>query len=272
VAVTATVSLPRRVAHRVVRKPSWRHALGLVVVLARKNVKMRYKRTAFGAMWAVGQPLLQAAVLTFVFTRVFKGPPIPNYGLFVLSGVMPYSAISSGIQAATTSVVENASLVKKVRLPRLVFPFAAVLSTLAVFAAAMVVLVGFATVEGQVGWHTLTLLPLAIVCLLLLATSVGVLGAALFVQYRDVRFVLESGLLMLFYASPVFYTSDRLGSVAHWQRLNPVTGVLSLTRGALTGRIVDWVAVGWTAAFGVVLLAVAVRVFERRSQLFADLT
>jgi ABC-type polysaccharide/polyol phosphate export permease len=270
--VTAvTVSLPRRVAASVVRNPRWRHALGLVVVLARKNVKIRYKRTSMGLLWAVGQPLLQAAVLTFVFTRVFRGQAIPSYGLFVLSGVMPYSALSTGIQVSCTSVVENAQLVKKVMLPRLVFPFAAAGGTLSVFAASLVVLVAFAGISGKLGTDTL-LLPLAVIALLLVMVSVGIFSAALYVQYRDVKFILESALLILFYASPVFYTSERLGGVAAWQRLNPVTGVLSLFRGALVDRPVDWVAVGWTLSFGSVLFVVALVLFQRRAQLFADLT
>jgi ABC-type polysaccharide/polyol phosphate export permease len=271
-ATVATVSLPRRAAAKVVRNPRWRHALGLVVVLSKKNVKIRYKRTSMGLLWAVGQPLLQAAVLTFVFTRVFKGQRMPNYGLFVLAGVMPYSAISTGIQVACTSVVENAQLVKKVMLPRLVFPFAAAGGTLSVFGASLLVLTVFATISGKLRAETLGLLPLAIVALLLVMLSVGIFAAALYVQYRDVKFILESALLMLFYASPVFYSSDRLGSVAHWQRFNPVTGVLSLMRGALVGLTVDWVAVAWTFSFGSVLLLVAIAIFQKRSQLFADLT
>jgi ABC-type polysaccharide/polyol phosphate export permease len=266
------LSVPRRAVHRVVPNPRWRHALGLVVVLARKNVKIRYKRTSLGVVWAVGQPLLQAAVLTFVFTRVFAGQHVPNYGLFVLCGVMPFAAISGGIQSACTSVVENAQLVKKVMLPRLVFPFAAIGGTLTVFAASLAVLVAVSAATGQLGLHTIGLLPLAIAALLAVAVSVGVFSAALYVQYRDVKFILESGLLMLFYASPVFYDSSRLGSVAEWQRLNPVTGVLSLMRGALAGFAVDWLAVAWTFAFGGVLLAIGLVVFQRRSQLFADLT
>jgi ABC-2 type transport system permease protein len=271
-AVTVPVSLPRRVAATVVRNPRWRHALGLVLVLSRKNVKIRYKRASLGVLWAVGQPLLQAAVLTFVFTRVFRGQRPPDFGLYILCGVMPYSAISTGIQAAAMSVVENAQLVKKVMLPRLVFPLAAVGGTTTIFGASLLVIVFVSLLTGEIGVHTFTLLPLAIAAMLLVTVSVGVLAASLYVQYRDVKFVLESGLLMLFYASPVFYESGLLGDLAPWQRLNPVTGVLSLLRGALAGHAVDWVAVAWTFGFGTALLSVAVAVFQRRAQLFADLT
>lgn len=271
-AVTVPVPLPRRLAKNVVRSPRWRHGIGLALVLARKNVKTKYKRTSLGMVWAVGQPLLQAAVLTFIFTRVFKSHPIPSYGLFVLSGVMPYSAISMSIQMATTSVVDNSPLVKKVALPRIVFPISAIGTTMTVFGIALGVLVGFAGISGKLGMYTLTLLPLGLLALLVLTAAVGIFGAGLYVQYRDVKFMFESALLMLMYASPVLYTSDRLGSVAHWQRLNPVTGVLTLMRGALVGFTVDWVAVWWTFAFGGALLVLAIVLFERRSQTFADLT
>jgi ABC-type polysaccharide/polyol phosphate export permease len=266
------LTLPRRTAARLVPNARWRHAIGLVLVLARKNVKIRYKRTSLGVIWAAGQPLLQALVLTVVFTRVLRRWSVPDFGLYVLCGVMPYSAMSSGIQHATTSVVENASLLKKVAVPRLVFPLAAIGGTLTVFGASLVVLLAASLTFGHIGVRTVALLPLALLAVVLLATSVGVLGASLHVQYRDVKFMLESALLMLFYASPIFYTSDLLGDAAKWQRLNPATGVLSLMRGALAGLTVDWIAVGCTAAFCALVLPIGLYLFQRRSQTFADLT
>lgn len=265
------LSRPRRLAHRVVRKPEWRHALGLTVVLARKNVKVRYNRTSLGMVWAVGQPLVQAAVLTFVFSRVFRGQQVEHFGLYVLSGVMPFSAVSQGLQQATGSVVDNAGLVKKVALPRLVFPVAAVLGTQTVFSVSLAVLLVLSGVEGELGVDVLLLLP-ALVLMLTLLFGAGILGSALYVRYRDVRFMIETGMLLLFYATPVFYTSDRLGDFERWQRLNPMSGLLSLFRGAIAGRPPDWTAIGFSASFAAVLLAVALVVFHRRAQLFADLT
>ena len=268
---TAAISFPRRAAHAIVRRPEWRQALGLVWVLSAKNVKVRYKRTSLGMVWSIAQPLIQATVLTFVIARVFHITAIPHYGLFVLSGVMPYSAVSSGLQSATVSVVDNAGLLKKVAIPRLVFPVAAVGGGLIIFGAGLLVLIFISATQGELGPNAVLLVP-GIALVLLIATAVGIFGAALYVKFRDVRFLIESGMQLLFYATPVLYTPEKLGRLAPWLRLNPITGILSIFRGAVAGFRVDWAAVLCTVVFGFVLLVLAVILFNRRAQTFADLT
>jgi len=269
--VTATErSLPRRVAASIVRKPSWRHNLGLVGVLASKNIKLRYKRTSLGIAWAIAQPLVQATVLTVVFSRVFGTAGVEHFGLYVLSGVMPFSATSSGFQSATVSVVENAGLLKKVALPRLIFPVSAVIGGLVPFGAALAVLLAITTLEGALSIDVLLLVP-GVLLVVTLATSAGILGAALYVRMRDIRFLIESGMLLLFYASAVFYVPERLGGLADWLRLNPMMGVLTVFRAAVTDRPIDWTALTYTLGLTVILLAVGLTVFRRRADDFADL-
>ena len=256
----------------VLTDPRTRRFVSLVKVLSQKNFQIRYRRTALGVFWALLQPVIQAGVVALVFQRVFRGFTVENYALFVLSGVMPWALTTRSLSAATTSVVDNASLVKKVAVSRLIYPLAAIGGSVVVYAASLAVLLVGALVFGTLGVDVL-LLPLAVVLQLFVTTGPSILGAAYYVAYRDVRYLVESGLVILFYATPIIYPTERLGPTGvALQRWNPMTGVLSLYRAAILDRAVDWAAVLVSVGFGAVVLAVGLAAFHRRSAEFADLS
>lgn len=249
-----------------------RSHLGLVWVLSQKNFQVRYKRAVLGVVWAVVQPSFQAAFLAVVFLYVFHfGRGIPHYPVYVLSGMLPWAFFTQGVGAATGAVVENASLVRKVALPKVIFPIAAIGGVALAFVASLGVLVISTVLAGTVSF-SLLLLPVAVVMQLAFIAAVGVLACAFHVAYRDVKYVIESALLVGLYATPVLYTLDRIPEAARWVlRCNPMTAVVILYRGAVLDRPVDAAAIVIGFAVTVVLLAVAVVVFARRSDEFPDL-
>lgn len=247
-----------------------RRFASLVYALAKKNFAVRYRRTRLGLTWAVLQPVVQTAVVSLVFQRLFRGMGITNYWLFVLAGILPWSFATRALTSATSSVVDNASLVRKVAVSRLIYPLAALGSSLAVFAASLVVLLAAAAVAGTLSPSVL-LLPIAIALQLLVITGPALWAAAYFVTYRDVRFAIESGLLVAFYATPVIYPASRLGEAGEsLLRANPMTGVLSLYRAAVHGSPLDVTAVAVSVVFGIVALVSGFLVFRRRADDFAD--
>ena len=271
--MTATSAAPPQAATTVTKSDRWfpaRRFASLVIALARKNFAVRYRRTALGLAWAVLQPVVQTAVVSLVFQRLFRGMAIPHYWLFVLAGILPWSFATRSLTSATSSVVDNASLVRKVAVSRLIYPLAALGSSLAVFAVSLVVLIAAAAFAGTLSVAVL-LLPLAIALQILVITGPALWAAAYFVTYRDVRFAIESGLLVAFYATPVIYPASRLGELgASLLRANPMTGVLSLYRVAVHGSPVDLAAVAVSVVFGVVALASGLLVFHRKAADFAD--
>lgn len=245
--------------------------LALVGVLARKNFQVKYKRAALGIGWALVQPTFQAAVLAVIFTQVFRVDDTPNYGLYVVSGVLPWAFTTSAVLAATTAVVDNGALVRKVAVPLLIFPVSAVGGVGLAFSASLLVLLAASALAGTFGW-SLLLLPVAVLLHVVLTVAVGLLTGALHPAFRDIRYVVESLLLVGLYATPILYTAQRVPEVARpWLELNPMTGVLELYRAAVLQRPIDGSAVLISIALALGLLATAVALFQRRSGEFTDL-
>jgi ABC-2 type transport system permease protein len=250
----------------------WRERLALVGALSQKNFQVRYKATSLGVLWAVAQPLFQAVVLAVIFTQVFRlGDSVPHYPVYVISGILPWAFFTQSLLAATTAVTDNSSLVRKVSVPLVVFPAAAIGGVGIAFSASLLVLLGATVVAGTWSWHLL-LLPVAVLLHLLVVAAVGLLTAAFHVAFRDIRYVIESLLLVGLYATPILYPVSRVPAEARpYLDLNPMTGVLSLYRNAVLQQPIGLRAVLVSAVGGTLLLVLSWTVFRRRSGEFPDL-
>lgn len=245
--------------------------VGLAWAMSRKNFQVRYKRAVLGILWAVLQPAFQAAVLSFVFLEIFRIHPVPHYPLYVLSGMLPWSFFAASAIAATTAVVDNAALVRKIALPLTVFPVSAVGGTGIAFSASLSVLVVTTVFYGTVGWGIL-LLPAALLLEVAAIVGVALITGAFYVAYRDVRYAVESSLVIGVYATPILYPLSRVPHELQWiLRLNPMTGILSLTRAAALDYSVDLASVLSAVGMTALLLGVGLTLFRRRSGEFADL-
>lgn len=245
--------------------------LGLVWSMSRKNFQVRYKRAALGVLWAVLQPAFQAAVLSFVFIKILHVNQVPKYPLYVLSGILPWSFFAQSVIAATTAVVDNSALVKKVALPLSVFPVSAAGGTSIAFSASLSVLVVATAFFGSFGPNALLLVP-ALAIELIVIIGVSLIAGSFHVAFRDVRYVVESMMVVGVYASPILYDLAKVPDrYRPYIRLNPITGVLTLTRAAVLDRPIDMAAV-WTAVgVAALLVALGAWLFGRRAGEFADL-
>lgn len=253
------------------REGSISHWAAITWLLAKRTFRLRYLGSRLGLGWAFVQPLVQAAVLAFLFTKVFKVSRAPHYPLYVLTGIMTWQSFQGGVNGATTSAVENAPLLRKIAMPSLVFPLSQVLSVLLIFPLQSIILVIGAIAYGTLGPQVL-LLPLVPLLVGLMATGIGCFGCAFHPAVRDVKFVVESGLLLVFYGTPILYDPSRLPpSLRGFLAINPMYGVVSLTRTALMQRPFDATATGISLAAGALFVAVGLFVFNRRSSTFADL-
>lgn len=210
----------------------------LAILLALRDLKLRYKQTVFGVAWAVIQPVAAALVFGLFLGRL-TGVPSDGYPymLFVLVALVPWVYVSNGVTAAAQSLAEHQALVTKVYFPRLLAPIAAILPGLLDLAIALVVVAVVMVFTGIAPGPELLTLPVWILAAVLVAAAVGIWMAALNALYRDVRFAMTFLLQVWLFASPVVYPS----SLVHGQlreaifALNPMVGVIDGFRWAILG-------------------------------------
>jgi lipopolysaccharide transport system permease protein len=247
----------------------------LIVILARKDFYVRYRRATFGLLWAVALPLFQSAVLAFVFSRVAKGlvPSGVNYTAFIFAGMVGWSFFSSAFPSAATSIVDGAGLSSKIYFPRIILPVVSVLSAAYGFAISVVVMIAVSAVAGADFGLSLVLIVPAIALAVVLTTSLGVAAAALHVYFRDVRYIVSAVLVPMIYITPVFYPLRKApGLLRTVVKVNPLTGVVELFRAATVGADPGWVGtVLVTLAWSAVALTVGLALHRRFNRVFADL-
>jgi lipopolysaccharide transport system permease protein len=245
----------------------------LVSTLARREFFARYRRATLGVVWAVALPLLQAVVLAVIFTRVAHLPLPGNAFVFVFTGMASWAFFSTGLSAASTSIVDNNQLASKIYFPRLALPLVAVASNSFVAVVNLViVLIGAYATGASLSPKVLLLVPALALLLLLTATLASVL-AALHVYFRDIRYLVQAGLLLFFYLTPVFYPLSRApAALATIVKVNPISGVIELYRAATVGADAHYgVAVAITGAWIVVLAGASMWLYSRFDRVFADL-
>jgi homopolymeric O-antigen transport system permease protein len=249
----------------------WRYR-ELVVFLALRDVKVRYKQAVFGILWAVLQPLAGMLVFTVVFHKLAHVPSdrVP-YILFAFTGMMVWTLFSGGLDAATTSLVSNSALVTKVYFPRVAIPFASVLPRLVDFGVSLVLLGVLLGIERHPPGLQVLLLPVIVVWSVLLAFGIGLIFATIHVRYRDAHHAMNLLVQLWLYASPVAYSSTLVPANWRWAySLNPLVGVLDTIRWAALGTPAPGGYALLSAATGLVALMFGVRLFARNERRLAD--
>lgn len=246
----------------------------LLFFLVWRDVKVRYKQTAIGVVWAILQPLLTMIVFTLIFGRVAGlGPKGIPYPIFVYTALLPWQLFATALNQAGNSIVMNQQLVTKVYFPRLIIPLGSTLAGVVDFFLAFFILIGMMVWYGVAPTIALAALPLFVVFAVATALSVGLWLSALNVQFRDVQYTIPFLTQFWFFVTPIVYTASVL---PHWARfvfaLNPMTGVVEAFRWALLGEAWSFgpllaVSVGMVT----VLLAGGAWYFRRMEKTFADL-
>lgn len=246
----------------------------LLIVLAGRDLKLRYRQTVLGVSWVLLQPLLAAGLFNFVFGVVagLRAEGVP-YFVFSFAGLLAWNVFGSTLSKVSLSLVGNAYIVGKVYFPRLILPLSTVLSTLidlSVGLALMAVLL----VVYQVwpGWSIL-LLPVWVALLLLLSVGAGLIAAALTVGYRDVQYILPVVVPFLLYASPVAYQVGHLPVVYRraFYLANPLASLIEGFRWSLLGYAPPpWAFAVSSAATATVLFLVGAAIFRRMERRVAD--
>lgn len=244
----------------------------LIALLVARELKVRYKRSIFGALWTMLNPLLLMVVYTIVFTTIMQ-TGMPNFSIFLLAGLLPWLFVSTSILQGMASVLGNQDLIRKVRVPQAIFPLSVVGSNLVNFTLSLLPLFAVMAVLGQPITSALLFLPVAVLVLTLFASGLTLLLASFTVFFRDVRHLTEVFLQVVFYLSPILYDLQRIESTpgVWWTplfraelRLNPLSYLLPLVREPVYGGVLPSLeALLVATAWGLGSFAVGLAVFTR---------
>lgn len=272
--------------HTVVIRPKKRMAIDwkelkeyreLFFYFAWRDVKVRYKQTAIGILWAVIQPFIQMVVFTLFFNKavgVQSGSSVVPYALFSFTGLLFWNYFSQALQRSANSLVDNASVVTKVYFPRIIPPISSTIVALIDFAFAGIIFIGlmfyFRFTPTVLG---IALLIPAILVTFVAASGIGLFLAAVNVKYRDVKqalpFLVQTGLFL----TPVIYPVTAIPEKFHWiLYLNPMTGVINAMRSSLLGDgTINWPLTGLSALVAGLLFIGGLYYFKGREKEFADI-
>lgn len=252
----------------------WRYR-ELFLILAWRDISVRYKQTVVGVAWAVLRPLLTMVVFTVVFGRLAKLPADGNapYALMVFAAMLPWSLFSTALSDASNSLISNANLIGKVYFPRLIVPAASAVTAVTEFLVGLGILVALMIhYRFAPGWNLL-LLPWFTILTVLASLGPGLWIAALNVKYRDFRYVIPFVVQFGLYVSPVGFSSRVVPE--QWRllyHLNPMVGVIDGFRWCILGGNSPIYMPGFLLSLAIIpfFLYLGISRFRKMEKTFAD--
>ncbi|MBI5683043.1 MAG: ABC transporter permease [Deltaproteobacteria bacterium] len=210
----------------------------LAYFFAWKEIKVRYKQTAIGALWAVFQPVIATIIFTIFFGKFAKMPSegIP-YPLFVYTGLIFWNYFSFGLTHSSESMIGNANIIQKIYFPRLIIPISSSLVGLIDFAVSCVLLVVLLFYYNYMsGFTNFLIVPVLLVLTFFASVGLGSFLGAVNVKYRDVRYVAPFFIQMLIFLTPVIYPVSMIDAKYKWLLgLNPMSGIIEAARFFILG-------------------------------------
>jgi ABC-type polysaccharide/polyol phosphate export permease len=245
--------------------------LYLVQNLVLKDFRIRYRNMSLGVLWSLLNPLVMMGVLTFVFTKIFP-QPTQNFPLFVLCGMVPFNFFTIAWLSGTTSIIDNAGLIKRVPVPREVVPITTVLAC-CIHLLVQIVLLLVVAMFSQKGFNTHWFwLPVLWTLEIVFVCGLAMFSASMNVFVRDTRYIVESASLVLFWLVPVFYSSDIIPRrYLFIIEYNPVaTVVVSLRRILINAQPLDASTLFKLIAVSFTVFAAGLLAFRRMKPRFYE--
>lgn len=253
-------------------KEIWRFR-DLLLIMAERDVSLRYNQTALGVTWVILQPLLTSALFAIIFGRLANLPSggVP-YELFAFAGMLPWNIFSQSMQRASQSLVKDAGLITKVYFPRIILPIASSISTIIDFFISGVIFLLLLVIYKVPLTYNLITIPLLLVMCLITSIGVGLLISAFSVFYRDFIYALPFIIQLWMYASPLAYSIDLIPEKWLWlYSLNPMTGILESFRWALLGgEEFPWLSASLALLVSILIFIAGSYIFKRVERSFAD--
>jgi lipopolysaccharide transport system permease protein len=232
------------------RAASWAHAGELLYLLVIKELKVRYKSRFLGYLWALANPIAFAFVYWIAFKFIMR-VEMPNYSLFLITGIFPWVWLSLGVTNGARSFIHNASLIKKSTLPRAILPLSCVVQEMVHFIFALPVIIAFLVFAGEqaLGAAWLWQIPLLVALQVAFVYPLALSAALANVYVRDIEYLVGIGFALLFFVTPMVYPITMVPEAyRHLFELNPLHALMESWRSVLLHNTLDGHAVAYTAA------------------------
>ncbi|MBR6785180.1 MAG: ABC transporter permease [Clostridia bacterium] len=252
----------------------------LLYEIVRKNIKLQYRNSVLGVFWTFLQPLLTTLVLVAVFGGIFGSNRnyTTCYPIYLLCGRLIYEFFTQSTKRAMRSITNSASVIKKVYVPKYIYPLSNVIANFVTFVISLLVLVCFIvyfcftdTAPNITGYVFLA--PIPILILLILAIGVGMILATLSVFFKDIEYIYEVFTMLLFYMTPIFYHADQLklssGFIGMCIKANPLYSITEMFRCCvLYGRMFTMSHLIYALAFSVAVFLIGFFIFYKKQDKF----
>ena len=253
----------------------WRYR-ELFLILAWRDISVRYKQTIIGILWAIIRPLLTMVVFTIIFGRIARLPSDGSapYALMVFAAMLPWSLFSNALSESSNSLISNANLIGKIYFPRMIIPSATLVTAFIDFLISFIILIGMMAYYRFAPGLNILLLPCFIILALLASLGPGLWITALNVKYRDFRYIIPFVVQFGLYISPVGFSSQ---IIPHkWRMIysiNPMVGVIDGFRWCILGGNSPIYLPGFILSLFVIafFLWLGVSRFRSMEKTFADL-
>lgn len=247
----------------------------LLYILVWRNIKVRYKQTVVGIGWAIFQPLITMAIFTIFFGRLVKIPTdsIP-YAVFVYTGLLFWNYFSTALAAASASLTEDESLIKKVYFPRIIVPVSTTVTPLIDFCLAFLILFILMLIyHFTPNFLGILLVPVLVFISFMASSGLGLYLASLNVKYRDVRYILGFFIQLMMYITPVIYPATIIPEKFRWIfYLNPMAGVITLARDNILHHLpFNWPLLLTSLGASLALVFIGLIYFRKTERFFADI-
>ena len=244
----------------------------LLAELVKKEIKLKYRSSVLGLLWTLIEPLLTMIVLVIVFEDMMnRDGKIENFSIYVLTGRLMYSYFTNGTKLALKSIRRNSAMIRKVYVPKYIYPLSSAISSYITFLISLIVLVGVAAVKNlHITWHIAeAVIPLA--SIFILVTGLGLILATCNVFFRDMEYLWNVVTMLIMYLSAIFYDgekfvfSNRLGFLL---RINPLYCMIANFRNAVFGDAMNVQYTVYSLVFSFTVFFIGIILFYKKQDKF----
>lgn len=248
------------------------YLVDVISVLTEKELKVRYKSSFLGYLWSIANPLLFALIYYFIFKLVMR-VQIPDYTVFLITGLFPWQWFASSIGNSLFSFISNAQIIKKTVFPRSIIPFCNVFMEFLHFLCTIPVIVVFLFIYDMTpSWSWLWGIPLISLAQMLLTLGLSLALSSLNLFFRDLERFIPLGIMLMFYCTPILYSSDLIPEKYHWMlNINPISEMMLAWRDLFMKGVIHYNEIASMYMYALIFLAVGSFIFNKLKFRFAEI-